>query len=105
MNKDHQYETLSQAVEDLKSRGYTYDFHYADACLFCDKISEKFTASDLTITEVYRFEGISDPDDNDVLYAIESKNGHKGLMIDAYGVYADEHKSAFINKIRIQEDY
>lgn len=104
MNKNHQYETLSQAVDDLKDRGYTYDFQYADACLFCDKISEKFTAEDLKITQVYRFEGASDPDDNDVLYVIESKDGHKGLLTDAYGVYADEHKAAFISNIKMDED-
>jgi hypothetical protein len=104
MNKNHQYETLSQAVEDLKERGYTYNFQYEDACLFCDKISEKFIASDLKITQVYRFEGVSDPDDNDVLYVIESKNGHKGILIDAYGVYADEHKSAFISNIQLEEN-
>jgi hypothetical protein len=105
MTKNHSYETLSEAVEDLKERGYTYDFHYEDACLHCHKIGEKFTADDLKITGVYRFEGVSDPDDNDVLYAIESKEGHKGILIDAYGVYADEHKSAFLDNIKIEESY
>ena len=106
MNKHHQYETLSQAIEDLRSRGYNYDFNYQNACLHCDKISEKFAANDLKITEVYRFEGISDPDDNDVLYAIESTSGHKGILTDAYGAYADEHKAAFIkNLIREEEQY
>jgi hypothetical protein len=105
MSKNHQYDTLSKAIDGLRERGYTHDFHYEDACLHCHKISEKFEASDLKITEVYRFEGISDPDDNDVLYAIESKNGYKGILIDAYGVYADEHKSAFLNNIEIVENY
>src|SRR4051812_14451446 len=105
MNKNHNYETVSQAVSDLKSRGYNYDFHYENASLYSDKISEKFTAEDLKITEVYRFEGQSDPDDNDVVYAIESKSGHKGILTDAYGAYADEHKAAFISNIKMADNF
>ncbi len=96
------YQTLFDATEDLKRRGYTYDFDYQSACLFCDKINTKFEAKDLKITEYYRFEGISDPDDNSIIYAIESTDGHKGIMIDAYGPYSDEHKAAFILSIPIE---
>ncbi len=95
------YRNLLEAVNGLRERGYTYDFNYGDACLFCDKISEKFQASDLKITEYYRFEGMSDPEDNSVIYAIESKQGHRGVIIDAYGAYSDEHKSAFISNIEV----
>lgn len=102
-NPNHDYATLSEAVSDLQSRGYTYEFNFDQACLFCEKISEKFVASDLMITSVYRFEGMSDPDDNVALYAIESNMGHKGLLIDAYGVYADEHKAAFLKDILVVE--
>lgn len=103
-NPNHNYSTLSEAVEDLKSRGYTYEFDFEQACLYCEKISEKFSPSDLKITSVYRFEGMSDPDDNVALYAIESNSGHKGILIDAYGAYADEHKSAFLKDIPVQEN-
>lgn len=97
------YETLVQAVEALRERGFTYDFDFLNACLFCSKISEKFEAKDLTITEYYRFEGMSDPEDNSVIYAIKSNRGHKGIMIDAYGTYSDEQKSAFLSDIKVEE--
>lgn len=47
---------------------------------------------------------MSDPEDNSVIYAIESKDGHKGIMIDAYGPYGDEHKNAFIANIEVVEN-
>lgn len=100
----HNYRNLLEAVNGLRERGYTYEFNYEDACLYCDKISEKFKPSDLRITEYYRFEGMSDPEDSSVIYAIESKNGgHKGVMIDAYGAYSDEHKAAFISSIEVTD--
>ena len=95
------YTTLLEAVEGLRMRGFTYDFDYQSACLFCEKISEKFEAKDLKISEYYRFEGMSDPDDNSVIYAIESTQGHKGILIDAYGAYSDEHKTAFLMDIPV----
>jgi hypothetical protein len=97
----YNYRNLVEAVNGLRQRGYDYDFHYEDACLYCEKISEKFQSSDLKITEYYRFEGISDPDDNSVIYGIESTQGHKGIIIDAYGAYSDEHKTAFISNIKV----
>lgn len=97
----HNYRNLLEAVNGLRSRGYDYDFHYEDACLHCSKISEKFKSSDLKITEYYRFEGMSDPEDNSVIYAIQSNQGHKGIIIDAYGAYSDEQKTAFLTDIEV----
>lgn len=99
----YNYRNLLEAVDGLKSRGYIHDFNFDEACLVCDKISDKYAAEDLTITEYYRFEGMSDPDDNTVIYAIQSKDGHKGIIIDAYGAYSDEYKTAFLGNIRVQD--
>lgn len=96
------YLTMLDAVNALRERGYTYDFDFENACLYCKLISDKFQPDDLKITEYYRFEGMSDPDDNTVVYAIESKQGHKGILIDGYGAYADEHKAAFIKDIVVE---
>ncbi len=104
MSSPENYRNLLEAVNGLRSRGFTYDFNYENACLFCDKISERFSSKDLRITEYYRFEGMSDPEDSSVIYAIESKDGHKGILIDAYGAYADEHKNAFIANIEVLEN-
>ena len=104
MSSPENYNNLLEAVNGLRSRGYNYDFNYENACLFCNKISEKFNAEDLKITEYYRFEGMSDPEDNSIIYAIESKDGHRGIIIDAYGTYSDEHKTAFISNIEVVEN-
>ena len=104
MSSPENYSNLLEAINGLRSRGYNYDFNYENACLFCNKISEKFNAEDLKITEYYRFEGMSDPEDNSIIYAIESKDGHRGIIIDAYGTYSDEHKTAFISNIEVVEN-
>tara|TARA_R110002073_G_scaffold96490_3_gene222829 strand:+ start:2588 stop:2707 length:120 start_codon:yes stop_codon:yes gene_type:complete len=39
------------------------------------------------VIKFYRFEGMSDLDDNMVLNVIETSAGEKGLLVDAYGAY------------------
>lgn len=103
-NSPKNYKTLSDAVDSLQKRGYIYNFHYDDFSLQCGEINEKLKAEDLTINEYYRFEGISDPEDSSIVYAIESNQGHKGIVIDAYGAYSDENIGDFIKKIKIKAD-
>ncbi|HEY6260963.1 MAG TPA: hypothetical protein VIW47_05175, partial [Nitrospiraceae bacterium] len=62
-----------------------------------------FTPDDLTIIAHYRFEGSSDPEEMAVVYAIEAKDGTRGILVDAYGVYATPDLSAFLKDVRIRE--
>lgn len=104
MNADqYKYATVTQALDDLKARGYVDEFDFKDEYLFCNEKGVQFNPQELKITEVYRFEGASDPEDNSVVYAIESASGLKGVLVDAYGAYADERKTAFINSLGMEE--
>lgn len=97
------YKNLIEAVESLQKRGYIYNFHYKDSSLQCGEILEKLAAEDLIVTEYYRFEGMSDPVDNSVVYALESKFGHKGIVIDAYGAYSDENITEFMKNVKLKD--
>ena len=59
-----------------------------------------YVAEDFDVDETHRFEGMSSTDDNSVLYAISSKDGIKGLLVDAYGVYAENISEAMRRKLR-----
>lgn len=99
------YESLSEAVEYLLQRGYTHEFQYECGTVYCRTYGtvESIEPEDLVITDVYRFEGITDPTDSSVVYALESRNGKKGMLIDAYGAYADEYKSEFLSRIPMKK--
>lgn len=102
MNADHyNYAGVTQALADLRARGYTDEFDFKDDHLFCNSKGIRFNPAELQITEVYRFEGESDPEDSSVVYAIESIGGLRGVIIDAYGAYADEQKTRFLSKLKM----
>ncbi|WP_299002578.1 hypothetical protein [uncultured Tenacibaculum sp.] len=42
---------------------------------------------------------MSSPGDNSVVYAIQTKTGVKGVLVDAFGVYADSLSPEMIQKL------
>ncbi len=95
------YATLTEALDDLKRRGYTLDFDLQPDHIACSTPQMQLQPEEFEIVEVYRFEGASSPDDNDVVYAIEGKHGQKGVMTDAYGAYASQFSTNMLAKLRI----
>ena len=91
------YDTVSQAVNELRKRGYTLDFNLQENCIICNQ--QKFNPEDFKIVEVYRYEGDSDPADEAVVYAIESKNGLKGVLVNGYGISAETLSSDMAKKL------
>ena len=96
------YDTVSQAVNGLKERGYTIDFNIEDDCIVCGVAPYRLRPDEFEIAEVYRYEGNSDPADEAVVYGIDSKQGHKGVLVNGYGVSADPASSELIAKLNVR---
>jgi hypothetical protein len=95
------YDTVSEAVNDLKKRGFDVDFNLQENCLICH--GDKYNVNDFEITEVYRFEGNTDPSDEAVVYAIESNDGKKGVLVNGYGISADVMDGEMAKKLTIHK--
>jgi len=99
----NQYLSVTQALTELARRGFTANFEYLDDAFTAVDLGRSFAAEELTIVEHHRFEGASDPDDMSVVYAVESRDGVRGVVVDAFGVYADPKLGEFLHKVRIRE--
>lgn len=98
------YKTMTEALEDLKKRGFTANFELLNNVFRAVDSGKTFQAGDLTIVEHHRFEGASDPDDMSVVYAIEASDGVRGILVDAFGVYANPDLGAFLQNVKMRED-
>lgn len=96
------YDTVTAAVKGLKERGYTLDFNLKENSLICHE--DKFDVDDFEIIEVHRYEGPSDPADEAVVYAIESDKGHKGILVNGYGVSADPVSNEMAKKLSMHHN-
>ena len=98
------YGTLTETINGLSIEGYTLDFNISKERIVCHQTNAEFEPEDFEIDKVYRFEGASNPDDQAVLYAISSANlGVKGVLVNGYGISADEATDAIITKLKIHE--
>ena len=95
--------TLVDAINELRSRGYDCDFIFDNGVMLCRDTNRRFGPDELTIEEIFRFEGDSNPDDMSVLYGISAHDGTKGIVVDAYGMYEDASITEFIKKVKINK--
>ena len=98
------YSSVREAVQGLKERGFTDNLELAGNVLRAVGSERNYTATELTIIEHHRFEGASDPDDMAVVYGILAGDGARGIVVDAYGVYADPRLSEFLKNVKIREE-
>lgn len=86
---DAEMKTLSSCMNKLISDGYTEHFKVSDEGLEAPNKEKIYHPEQVHVVNFFRFEGASDPDENSILYAIETDGGEKGILTDAYGTYAD----------------
>ncbi len=91
--------TLTSCTHTLSQKGYATQFKALKNGLESLETHKVFEPKDVKITNFYRFEGESDPSDNAILYVVETNNGEKGTLTDAYGVYTDQKVSEFVQQV------
>lgn len=100
----HSFDTVTDALAGLKNRGYTVDFNIAFDKLICTDNKICLNPGEFEIVETFRFEGDTNPSDEEVVYAIESKDGKiKGSFTSAYGTYAETVSAEMIQKLAMHK--
>lgn len=97
---------LSVVMNRLMEKGYGSEFQIDKEGAFLTGTSHRYKPSELKIVKIYRFEGESDPGDMSVLYAVETTDGKKGMLVNAYGTYSDQDEpfyDEFIVGVPIEE--
>lgn len=98
------FETLSEAIGYLKGQGYIHDFNLHPEWIECPPLNLRLAPDEFHVDQVHRFEGIiSSADDSAILFAVSSSSGVKGLLVDAYGPYADSLSPVMIQKLTIDD--
>ena len=87
---------ITACLNKVQEKGFTDQYQAKGTHLYNLDNNRIYYPEDVTVVNFYRFEGISNPDDLAVLYAIETSDGRKGTLIDAYGRYACEEVGDFM---------
>lgn len=98
------YPSLSVAIEALQKEGYSEDFNLIDEGIEAKAIKKMWKAHELEVVKFFRFEGLTDPGDNTILYVIETQSGQKGLLVDVYGAESGNISREMIMKLSMHHD-
>jgi hypothetical protein len=92
--------TLTSRTNSLVKEGFTENFVVKEAGLIAPSTDKLYVPKEVKIVSFYRFEGESDPADNAILYAVETTDGTRGLLVDAYGgPYVNQKVGKFIKEV------
>src|SRR4051812_31091965 len=93
--------SLATCLNHMVNDGYTEDFRITERGLESLRNHSNYSPHQIHVANFYRFEGESDPDDNAILYIIETNDGTKGTLVDAYGTYNDTRVTRFMQDVDI----
>lgn len=98
------YGTLWQAINKLKiEEGYIYDFNLIDDQLAVSE-NDKYENNEFEVDKILRFEGMSNPDDNAILYAITTNDLKRGILLDGYGLSGGQISKGMLQKLHIHPE-
>ncbi|REJ82533.1 MAG: hypothetical protein DWQ44_10480 [Bacteroidetes bacterium] len=98
----YQYKTVSEALNELYKQGYTIDFNLEDNGRKFEEGVYRY--ENFWISKVFRYEGQSDPGDESVVYAIESKDGVKGVLVSGFGMSNNRSATKILQNLKVDAE-
>jgi hypothetical protein len=98
---DADVDSVVEAIAALRDAGYSADFEVeAGGLVRCAECGDLHPAEELTVGATYRFEGESDPDDEEVVFGLICGHcGQRGVLVSAYGPSASEDEAVVVTAL------
>jgi hypothetical protein len=97
--QNDEMKTLSACLNKVVQEGYSENFKVTEEGIQSLETGKMYRPDEIHIVNFFRFEGASDPSDSAILYIIETDDGTRGSLTDAYGMYADPNIDNFIKEV------
>lgn len=97
MKRMYHYATVEKALTELKEKGFSIDFNVEENQILASPNS-------FGIVEIYRYEGMSNPDDEATVYGIENfTNGDRGVFVAGNLSFAESDVAKILLQLEIED--
>lgn len=103
MANEERMQTVAGALRLFNARGFDREMSVTRGRLHASGIDRSYGPREVRVLDHRRFEGVSDPGDTSVVYALETVDGARGTLVDGYNVYADPAIGDFLKDVAIDE--
>ena len=101
MANQEKMETVAGALDEFRRLGFERSMAVVGGRLTAEGSARSYRSDQVLIADHRRFEGVSDPSDSAVVYAIDTEDGVKGTLVDGYNAYADPAVGEFLRGVRV----
>lgn len=91
--------SLTRVMKKLQEVGYNSNFGIENNELIDYDSKKTYGVSDLQLDYEFRTEGETNPDDESILFALQAKDGNKGIVVASYGPGSDTSIIEFVNQV------
>jgi len=93
----YHYATVDKALSELQAKGFTIDFNIEEKQILDQP-------DNFVIMEIYRYEGMSNPDDESTVYGISNTtNTDKGVFVAGNLSFAESDVAKILLNLEIQD--
>ena len=86
-------------IDVYHSKGFINTYRVEENELIDLNTRARFHPTEVYIVAEHRFEGETDPSDMSILYAIKTKDGHKGTVLANYSPASATDMAEFFNRV------
>jgi len=97
MENRYHYASVSKALEELNTLGFTIDYNLQEGVIMDYPDSYQ-------IVKIYRYEGDSNPDDEAVVYGIKANSGEKGVFVAGFSANSESDAAKVLRELTIKSD-
>jgi len=104
LNTQPSFDTMTEAIQWLQGKGFIHDFNLKEDCIGFNNGTQSMSPDDFTVEYFFRFEGDTDPGDENIVYGINSDTYNvKGVIVNAFGMYADTLSNEMLKKLSVYQ--
>lgn len=86
-------------LRKLEEEGYTDALRFEEDKLINLTRKKEYSKDDINSCEEFRFEGMTNPSDMSILFALSFKDGNKGTLAAPFGSQGDPALFDFMNQL------
>ncbi|MEJ8843735.1 hypothetical protein WG954_15190 [Lacibacter sp. H375] len=90
---------LLNCIRKAEADGYVSHFEVTKSGLYVKNNFYYYKPEEVVINSYYQFELTDDPSENTIMYLVETKDGRKGILINAYEDFADPILTSFVEQV------
>lgn len=97
MENSYHYASVIKALEELRTMGFVIDFNRQEEIIARNP-------TQFQIVHIYRYEGETNPDDQAIVYGIESIAGEKGVFVAGFSANSENETAQVLHDLSIKSN-